>query len=90
MAVAVFLAGSGHEEIDGAEAVVTDASGGLGGAIAGAPYARGALAILAVDGENLSRLWRRSLGGAEMVVCDLADRGQRDYDNGRALIAEQL
>ena len=63
-------------EINGAEAVVTGAAGGLGGAIARALHTRGArLIVTDRRGEPLKSL-ASQLNGAEMFVCDLADGGQ--------------
>ena len=63
-------------EIDGAEAVVTGASGGLGGAIARAMHARGARVILTARREESLRKLSTELNGADVIVCDLADRKQ--------------
>ena len=63
-------------EIDGAEAVVTGASGGLGGAIARALHARGARVILTARREESLQKLSTELNGADVVVCDLTDREQ--------------
>ncbi len=63
-------------KINGAEAVVTGAAGGLGGAIARALHARGARLILTDRREEALTSLASQLSGAEIVVCDLADRGQ--------------
>ncbi len=65
-------------DINGAEAVVTGAAGGLGGAIACALHARGAKLILTDRREEALESLASRLGGAEVVVCDLADSGQVD------------
>jgi short-subunit dehydrogenase len=63
-------------QISGARAVVTGATGGLGGAIAEALHRRGAAVVLTGRrGEILTAMAAR-LPGAEAVVCDLADRDQ--------------
>jgi short-subunit dehydrogenase len=63
-------------EINGAEAVVTGAAGGLGSAIARALHARGARLILTGRREEALNFLASQLNGAEVLVCDLADRGQ--------------
>lgn len=63
-------------EIDGARAVVTGASGGLGGAIARALHARGARLILTGRRKEALESVAAGLKGAEIVVCDLTDRRQ--------------
>jgi len=63
-------------EINGAKAVVTGASGGLGSAIARALHAKGARLILTGRREQALKSLASQLNGAEIVVCDLADRGQ--------------
>ena len=63
-------------EINGAEAVVTGAAGGLGRAIARALHARGACLILTDRREEPLKSVASPLNGAEILVCDLADRGQ--------------
>jgi short-subunit dehydrogenase len=63
-------------EINDAEAVVTGAAGGLGGAIARALHARGARLILTGRREEALKSLASELNGAQIVVCDLADRGQ--------------
>ena len=63
-------------EINGAEAVVTGAAGGLGGAIARALHARGARLILTDRREEALKSLASQLNGAEILVCDLADGGQ--------------
>ena len=63
-------------EIRGAEAVVTGAAGGLGSAIARALHARGARLILTDRREEALKSLASQLNGTEIVVCDLANRGQ--------------
>ena len=63
-------------EINGAEAMVTGAAGGLGSAIARALHARGARLILTDRREEALKSVASRLNGAEIVVCDLADRRQ--------------
>lgn len=63
-------------EIGGAVVVVTGASGGLGGAIASALNAKGARLILTGRREEELKGLASQLNGAEIVVCDLADREQ--------------
>jgi short-subunit dehydrogenase len=63
-------------QINGAQAVVTGAAGGLGGAIARAVHARGARLILTDRREDALKSVASQLNGAEIVVCDLADREQ--------------
>jgi short-subunit dehydrogenase len=63
-------------EINGAKALVTGAAGGLGGAIARALHGRGARLILTGRREEALKSLASELNGAEIVVCDLADRGQ--------------
>lgn len=64
--------------ISGAIALVTGATGGLGGEIARALHARGASLLL--SGRDLSalELLCDELPGSTPVVCDLADRSQLD------------
>lgn len=63
-------------KISGAQAVVTGASGGLGGAIARALHAKGARLILTGRREEALKSLASQLNGAEIVVCDLADAGE--------------
>lgn len=65
-------------EIQGNLALVTGASGGLGASIARALYAKGARLLL--TGRRRDALERLSaeVGGAEILVADLADPAQRD------------
>lgn len=63
-------------DIDGAEAVVTGATGGLGGAIARGLHARGARLILTGRREDALKSLASQLKGAEIFVCDLTDREQ--------------
>ena len=63
-------------EINGAKSAVTGAAGGLGGAIARALHARGARLILTDRREDALKSLASQLPGAEILVCDLADRGQ--------------
>jgi short-subunit dehydrogenase len=63
-------------EINGAEAVVTGAAGGLGSAIARALHARGARLILTGRREEALTSLASQLNPAAIVVCDLADSGQ--------------
>ncbi|MEU4313835.1 SDR family NAD(P)-dependent oxidoreductase [Nocardia sp. NPDC024068] len=63
-------------EIDGASAVVTGASGGLGGAIARTLHARGARLVLTGRRREALESLASELNGADIAVCDLADRRQ--------------
>jgi short-subunit dehydrogenase len=63
-------------DINGAEAVITGASGGLGGAIARALHAKGARLILTGRREEALESLASQLNGAEIIVCDLADAEQ--------------
>lgn len=65
-------------EISDAKAVVTGASSGLGGAIARALHGRGAELVLTDRREGALAPLAAQLGGAEVVICDLADRWQVD------------
>ncbi|MED5811069.1 SDR family NAD(P)-dependent oxidoreductase [Mycolicibacterium sp. 050232] len=62
--------------IDGAQAVVTGAAGGLGGAIARALLARGARLILTDVRAEPLHILAAECDGAEVLVCDLSDRGE--------------
>lgn len=65
-------------KISGTTAMVTGASGGLGGAIARALHDQGAQLILTGRrGDALTAL-SAELGSARTAVCDLADRAQAD------------
>ena len=63
-------------EINGTDAVVTGAAGGLGGAIARTLHAHGARLILTDRREEALKSLASQLNGAEILVCDLADGGQ--------------
>lgn len=63
-------------QISGAKAVVTGAGGGLGGAIARMLHARGARLVLTCRREDALKSVASQLNGAEILVCDLADRKQ--------------
>lgn len=63
-------------EIKGAQAVVTGAAGGLGGAIARALRGRGARLILTGRRAEALQSLASELNGAEVIVCDLSERGQ--------------
>jgi short-subunit dehydrogenase len=65
-------------EIRGALAVVTGASGGIGAAIARALDDRGAHLILTGRREDALKSLASELRGADIMVCDLADRSQVD------------
>jgi short-subunit dehydrogenase len=63
-------------QLAGARALVTGATGGIGGAIARALHARGATVILSGRREDALEELRASLNGrTEVAVADLADRG---------------
>jgi short-subunit dehydrogenase len=59
--------------IDGSTALVTGASGGIGHAIARALHREGATVVLTGRREAELRTLASELGGARVVVCDLAD-----------------
>ncbi|MGW0177799.1 SDR family NAD(P)-dependent oxidoreductase [Nocardia sp. NPDC003345] len=63
-------------EISGSKVVITGASGGLGGAIARALHARGAHLVLTGRRRDALESVASRLNGAEIIVCDLADRAQ--------------
>jgi short-subunit dehydrogenase len=63
-------------ELAGARALVTGATGGIGGAVARALHGRGANMLLSGRREELLEQLRASLGdGAEILPGDLAERG---------------
>ncbi|WP_280235882.1 SDR family NAD(P)-dependent oxidoreductase [Nocardia cyriacigeorgica] len=62
--------------VHGATALVTGAAGGLGGAIARALHAGGARLILTGRRASALEALAAEVNGAEIIVCDLADRRQ--------------
>lgn len=75
-------------QIKGAQALVTGAAGGLGGAITRALHDRGARLILTDLRAEPLHILAAECNGAEVFVCDLSDRGQLGHLCARCVDAD--